>query len=199
MSEQSLDKLISTLKSEAIEAAEKQEQEIIAKARAKAEQIIQEAKSTKAQILEESQKEAADTVQKGQSALNQAARDVVLRLQSDLRALFASILERDIRSAFDTDLTKKAILQVLQNLREEVTIRIPEQMEDELTDFIQKQVQLADGLATIARDDSILKGFSVVKTDQGWSYQITPEEISAILSDHLSRKWASVLQKEQTA
>lgn len=199
MSEQSLDKLISTLKSEAIEAAEKKEKEIIDRAKAKAEKIVREAESNKEQLLSEAEKEAEDIIKKGESALVQAARDVVLRVQNDLRKLFASVLEKDIQAAFDPDLVKKAVLQVLENLDEEIAIRIPPQLESELTDYIQKQVQASGNLATIAADDSLIRGFSVKKTKQGWSYQVTPEEVSTILSDHLSRKWASIIQNEQTA
>jgi V/A-type H+/Na+-transporting ATPase subunit E len=199
MSEQSLDKLISTLKSEAIEAAEKKEKEIIDRAKAKAEKIVREAESNKEQLLSEAEKEAEDIIKKGESALVQAARDVVLRVQNDLRKLFASVLERDIQAAFDPDLVKKAVLQVLENQDEEIAIRIPPQLESELTDYIQKQVQASGNLATIATDDSLIRGFSVKKTKQGWSYQVTPEEVSTILSDHLSRKWASIIQNEQTA
>jgi vacuolar-type H+-ATPase subunit E/Vma4 len=199
MSEQSLDKLISTLKSEAIEAAEKQEKEIIDRAKAKAEKIVREAESQKKQMLSDAKQEAEDTIKKGESALAQAARDVTLQVQNDLRKLFASVLERDIQSAFDTDLMKKAVLRVLENLDEEVAIRIPPQLESELTDYIQKQVQTSGDLAKIATDESLIRGFSVKKTEQGWSYQITPEEVSTILSDHLSRKWASLIQNEQTA
>jgi len=199
MSEQSLDKLIDTLKTEAIEAAEKQEKDILDRARAKAEQIVREAEAHKEEILAAARQEADAIIHKGEHALTQAARDVVLRVQNDLRKLFGSVLERDIQSAFDGDLLKKAILQVLDNIDSEVTIQLPPDLEDELTDFIQKQVQSSGDLAEVTTDDSLVRGFSIKKTDQGWSYQVTPEEVSAILTDHLSHKWASIIQIPQTA
>jgi hypothetical protein len=46
----------------------------------------------------------------------------------------------------------------------------------------------------ILKKNNLLSGFSISKTDEGWSYEITTEEIADLLNQHLSPKWVELLK-----
>jgi V/A-type H+-transporting ATPase subunit E len=195
MSEKSLDQLIASLKSEAIGAAEKESNEILEEARLQAQKILKEAEEEKEQILLDAEKEAQATIQKGESALRQAARDLYIALRNNLLQLFNSVLEKEIHTEFTPDLLKSAVVKVIENIGSEVELTLPEDFEKELADYIHKRLQSSDPVSII-KEDSMLKELTITKTDQGWSYEISPEEIAALLQSRLIGRWADIVKNE---
>ncbi|RKN79676.1 hypothetical protein [Ulvibacterium marinum] len=196
MSEKTLDKLIATLKSEAIKAADNEAMDIVEKARAQAQKIIKDAEAKKEELLEDAKKEAQATLNKGEGALKQAARDLTVSVRNDLLKLLGAVLEREIETALTPDLLEEAVLKVIENVGSGVTLKLPENAEAKLVDRIQKRLQTSDTLASISKDATILNGFSITKTDQGWSYHISSEEVAELLNVHLSPKWVQILKNE---
>ncbi len=196
MSEKSLDKLINTLKSEAIEAADKQAMEILDKAQEQAQKIIKEAEAKREELLNSAEKEAQDTRNKGEAALQQAARDVTVSVRHDLLKLLGAVLENEVEVAFTPDLMENAILKIVENVDSGVTLKLPEKLETQLAAQIQKRLQTSDDLTSISGDPSLHNGFAITKTDQGWSYHISPEEVAELLNAHLSPKWVQIFKNE---
>lgn len=195
MSEKSLDQLIASIKSEAIEAAEKESNEILEKARSQAQEILEEANQQKEKILADAENKAQATIQKGESALRQAARDLYIALRNDLLRLFNSVLKKEINRDFTPDLLKSAIVKVVENIGSDVELKMPEDFTRDLADYIHQRLQ-ASSPVSIIQEDSLLKQVTITKTDQGWSYQISPEEIAELLHSHLIGKWVSILKNE---
>ncbi len=196
MSEKTLDKLITSLKTEAIDAAEKEAKKIVDAAKAQAQKIISNAEVQKKQLLDNAEKEAEETLNKGVGALKQAARDINVTVQNDLLKLLKTVLQDEINKAFTPDLIKSAVIKVIENVNSSVELKLPEDFEKELAEYVQKHLQTSGNLVTITKDDSMLKGFSVTKTDQGWSYHITPQEVAEILNGQLSNRWINVLKSK---
>ncbi|WP_299526843.1 hypothetical protein [Winogradskyella sp.] len=194
MSEQTLDGLIAKVKSEAIEASEKEAKQIIDDAKQKAKQIVSEAETEKEALLNDAQTKAEALVDKGKVALNQAARDVQISVKNDIQKLFKSILEDEVKDAFTPDLYTTVISKVMDSLGNNVAIALPADTEDQLIKAIQKKVALSGTAPQIIKKEQLLSGLSVTKTDEGWSYDITAEEVSELLSQHLSQKWVEVLK-----
>lgn len=196
MSENTLDKLIATLKSEAIEAAENEANEIVEKARQQAQNIINQAEIKSAELLDDARKEAEATLEKGQGALKQAARDLTVSVRNDLLKLFKAVLEKEVKNNFTPDLMEKAILKAVENVGSGAALKLPESMETKLTEKIQKRLQESENLHSITRDAGLPQGFIVAKTDQGWSYHISPEEVAELLNVNLSPKWVQLLKND---
>lgn len=196
MSEKTLDKLIATLKTEAIEAADKEAEQIVGKAQKEAQRILKEAEAQKEALMVKADKEAQATYKKGESALRQASRDLTISVQNDLLKLLKMALEREIKANFTPGLMEKAILQVVENIGSGVALRLPENMEKELADSIQERLQTSETLNAIIADPNLLNGFAVTKTDEGWSYRITSEEVAELLYGHLAPKWINILKNE---
>lgn len=199
MSEKNLEELIATLKTEAIEAADKEAEKILAKARDKAQAILDEAEVTKTELLQHAEAEAKATLEKGESALRQAARDLSVSLRNDLLTLFKGVLERDVVSAFSPELMEKAVLKILENVGSGVSVKLPGNMEAELADQIQKRLQASGELASIDRDATLINGFAISRAEEGWTYHVSPEEVTELLHAYLSPKWIAILNKASEA
>ncbi len=199
MSENSLDKLIASLKSEAIEAAENESTKILEDARMEAQKILKEAEEHKQRILTDAENEAEATIQKGENALQQAARDLNIVVRNDLLTLFGSVLEREVRQEFTPGLIKSAVVQVIENIGSGVELKLSEAFEQELADYIHERLQSTDDLVAITKEDSVLNGLTITKTAEGWSYQISSEEIAALLQPHLTERWVHILKNEEQA
>ncbi|UOY07176.1 hypothetical protein L0P88_01170 [Muricauda sp. SCSIO 64092] len=196
MSENTLEKLIATLKSEAIEAADNEAVNIVESAHAQAKKIIKEAEAKREELLGNAEKEAQATLIKGEGALKQAARDLTVSVRNDLLQLLKTVLEKEVEAQFTPKLMEQAITNTIANVGSGVTLTLSKNVETELAKTVQKQLQAMDNLDSIITDPSLLKGFSITKTDQGWSYQISPNAVAELLNAHLSPKWVNLLKND---
>jgi len=193
MSEQTLDGLIAKVKSEAIDTAEKEAKQIIDDAKHKAKQLLQNAENDKAQLLTDAKTQANALVDKGKIALNQAARDVQISVKNDIQQLFKSVLETEVASAFTPELYSTVITKVIDSLGSNVAITLPNNLDGQIVKDIQKKVTTSKDTVALIKSEQLLSGLSVTKTDEGWSYDITAEEVSDLLNQHLSPKWVELL------
>ncbi|MEO1031382.1 MAG: hypothetical protein AAFX55_08250 [Bacteroidota bacterium] len=193
MSEQTLDGLIAKVKSEAIEASENEAKQIIDDAKQKAQQLLSNAEAERETLLANAKAQAEALVEKGKIALNQASRDVQIGVKNDIQKLFKLALEANIKDAFTPDLYSSIITHVMNSLGSNIAIALPADMEDQLLKSIQKKVATSQTIPEIIKKEQLLSGLSVTKTDEGWSYDITAEEITSLLSQQLSQKWIEFL------
>ncbi|WP_299670019.1 hypothetical protein [uncultured Polaribacter sp.] len=197
MSDKTLDKLIATLKSEAIDAADIASKKIVEDAQVQAKKIVRSAEEKRKQILIEAQREAEATLSKGESALRQAARDLYITVQNDLLKLFQAVLKKEVNEAFNPDLIKSTVIKIIENVGSEVRLKLSEDFDQKLADHVHLRLLISENIVSLIKDDNILNGLSIANTDQGWSYHITPEEVAELLNNHLSRKWMNLLKNRQ--
>lgn len=196
MQNNSLDELIAKVKSEAITNAEKESQRIIDEANKKAAQLLKHAQAEKEQLLAEAKKESDALISKGEIALKQAARDVHIAVKNDLLKLFKSVLEAEVDAAFTPELYTKLIAQITSSIGNNLDITLPATTEDQVVDAIRKKVAESKNSIKIIASEQLLSGLSVTKTDEGWSYDITAEEVAELISQHLSQKWVAILNSK---
>ena len=165
-------------------------------AQQQARKIRKDAEVKSRELLNRAQKEAQATREKGEAALKQAARDLTVSVRNDILQLFKAALEQEAKNSFGPDLMEKAIWKVVENVGSGAGLKLPENMETSLAERILKRLQEADHLDTFSKDSSLPSGFVVTKTDQGWSYHISPEEVTELLYKHLSPKWINMLNNE---
>lgn len=194
----SLDDLITTLKSEAIEAAQTEAAQLIETAKAQARQIMEEVQAQRSQLLSEAEAKANIIVETGESALRQAARDLNLAVQNDLIRALKSVLEAEVRAVFTPNLVKTALVKVLANIGGTQEVRLPEAFAEELAEYIQQQLQESNTSVSIIQESERLQKLTITKTQEGWSYHISPETIAELLHPYLINKWVRILEKGQT-
>lgn len=195
MSDKNLGQLIATLKSEAIEAAEKEAEKILTDAKAQAEKIVSGAETKRKEMLAEAKQEAADIKSKGEAALRQAGRDYSIAVRNELLQIFQSVLEAETRKEFIPDLMKNAIIKVIENIGGEVELKLSPAFSKELADYIHDRLKSSEKTVSIVEDNSVLNGFSISHKNQGWSYDISPEEVAGALQNHLNPNWLNILNQ----
>ncbi|MBQ3392681.1 MAG: hypothetical protein IJG52_04625 [Lachnospiraceae bacterium] len=89
--------LVSSIRKEGIEAANKEAESIIAEAKKKAESIVAEAKTQADQYRESSEKEISILRESAQISAEQAKRDAALAFKEEIRNEFEKILAADVR------------------------------------------------------------------------------------------------------
>jgi len=144
--------------------------------------------------IEDAHKEAQVSLNKGEAALKQAVRDVTVSVRNDLLKLLKIVLSHEVESSFSPELVEKAVLTVVENVGSGVALQIPANKQMALAENLQSRLQSSNDIDKITKDSNLLKGFVVTKTDQGWSYEITPEEVTELLNKHLSPRWADMLK-----
>lgn len=195
MSEKNLQSLIETIKSEGIEVADKKAAQIILEAEKKAALIIETAKNNRKNIIEEAEKEAKSISEKGNNALKQAARDITISLKNDIKKIFEHLLKNTVQNHFSDDIVKNSILQILQQIGSDSELILPENQLQEIKAFIHKKLQNESGIPKISSDKSIIDGFAIQNTKEGWTYKITSTEIAELLNRYLGSHWKEILTK----
>jgi len=196
MNDQSLDTFIAKVKSEAIDDAEKEASQILQDAKERAQVLLDNANAEKNEILLKAKTEAEAIQEKGTIALQQAARDLHISIKNDVLKLFKSVLEAEIQASFTSEVYNSAIQKVMDSVGSSVQISLPNDLQDKLISAIRKKVTQSDQTIEIIQDKQLLSGLSIAKTDEGWSYDITAEDIAELLSQHLSQKWNHLLNDE---
>lgn len=196
MSDKNLGQLIATLKAEAIEAAEKAAEKILTDAKEQSEKIIIGAEKKREEMLTEAKQEADAIKSKGEAALRQAGRDYSISVRNELLHIFQSVLEAETRKEFSPDLMKNAIVKVIENIGGNVELKLSPENAKELADYIHDRLKSSKKTASIIGDNSVLNGFTITKKEEGWSYNISPEEVTEGLKKHLNKNWLNILKKE---
>jgi len=198
MSEKSLDQLINTIKTEAIEAAEKEAQAIVAKAQEDAKTIMDDAEAQKSDIISAAKKQAQQTLNKGKNDLIHAARDIKISLRNELLHLLKNVLQKEIDEHFTPELTEKAILEIIQNIDVGVSLSLPNDLKDNLSAKTMSLLQSQDTALHFDKN-RIAKGLIVENKNEGWTYMVSPEQITALLYNQLSPKWVEILKQDTTS
>jgi len=196
MNENSLDGLIAKVKSEAIDKAEYEAQQIINNAKEKAQRLIKNAEAKKETLLNDAQQEAEKVIEKGEVALQQAARDVQISVKNDVLKLFDAVFQANITSSFSPDLYVDVVKQVIDKMGEDTKIALPADLSTTVVESIRKQVAEAKVPAEIIKDKKISSGLSISKSDEGWTYDVSAKAISELMSQHLSQKWLDILNNK---
>jgi vacuolar-type H+-ATPase subunit H len=196
MSENTLEQLIASLKTEAIDVAEKESKRILDTAKLRAKDILKAAEEKREIILSDAKKEARDIINKGNSALRQAGRDYSISVRNEILKIFQIVLQKETRHEFTPDLIKTAIIKTIENIGSDVELRFSKEVSDELADYIHTRFKATENHVSLIEDNNVLNGFSISKKDQGWSYSITPEEVAEALGKHLTNNWINILKNE---
>ena len=193
MSDKNLENLIETIKQDAIATADKKAAEILDKAKKEATHIITAAETKKTTLIEEGKKIAEATINKGENALQQAARDLSITLYNDISHLFRSVLEQEVNASFSPKTVKNLVLKTLEQVGTNSEVQLPEDLKNEVTSYIHKQLQQSKELTKISANTALIKGFKITNKDEGWSYHITPEDVTELLFEQLSEQWKKIL------
>ncbi|MDD8026073.1 MAG: hypothetical protein PHI34_06140 [Acidobacteriota bacterium] len=192
-----LGKLIEKLKTDGVEEGRRIGREKVEAAESEARAIIDHARSQAAEILLQSESQAADFKIKGEAAVQQAARDVLLLLKGRILELFERAFRVETASALRPELIRDLIVKVVDHWAggegAEVVLSEP--------DLAAAEGMLRVGLAglleggvVLKTDPSVRHGFRIGLRDRDVYYDFSDESLAEALFALLKPQVRSLLE-----
>lgn len=194
-----LQEIIETIKSEGVKNAEARQQEIIENANSKAQSIIEDAKKEAESIVSKAKEEAQKHEASGRAALQQAGRDLILTVRSEIEKLFDKVVHQATGEALTGEKLADAVIAALQSWDEskvaDLEVLLPEKSLKEIESGL--KARLADAMkkgVEIKPAPSVQAGFRVGTKDGSAYYDFSDEGIAEMLSAFVSPRLAELLQ-----
>ncbi len=170
--EEQLQSLLDRIRSEGVERAEAEAEAIVGRADERARHIVEDAEAEAARVRLKAHEDAEASRQRGEKALEQAARDFLLSLQRRIEAVLRESLCGTVAEA----LTPETVAQMLVRLADayaahdmnesRVDVLLPAEDREGLAALVMDQYRdlVAQGL-TLRTDEKLDKGFRVSFVD----------------------------------
>jgi len=110
-----LQSLLEKIQEEGVKKADSEKEKILADAKEEAEKIISDAKKKAEEIVKKSEKESERNEERAADTIRQAARDVLLALNSELQERLKNVVKECIGEAMTPELMGKLILEMQKN------------------------------------------------------------------------------------
>lgn len=169
--------LVSSIRSEGIEEAEKEKAAIVEAARAQADEIVKTAKAEAQRLSDETRRQLALEKESSIEATRQACRDVVISLKQELGGLLSSVMARKIGRTLgpqEVCAIAKAALQGEDPSRYELQTQA---FEAELRGLLAEEIGKGLALRTLPG----IEGFKLAEKDGSGFYDFSPEELARVV------------------
>jgi len=113
-----LQSLLDRIQTEGVKKADDQKEQILADAKAQAEEIVATAKSEAESLRKVAAEDAVKSEARAKSAIQQAARDILLALKSDLQVRLEAVVKECAGAAMTPDAMKKYVDEMVAAYKE---------------------------------------------------------------------------------
>ena len=195
-----LNDLIQKIKSEGIQEAEKKSEEIVKEARITAAKILNEAWHNANAITEKAEEEVRRKERMSKTALEQAARDIILRIRESLTEIFDSLMKRDFQDLLSGKTLEAVLMKLIEGWQRDKSGDL--NLELFLNESDRKT--LLEGFLSRLQDEiragielkvhpNIERGFRIGTKGSHVSYDFTDEGIAEVLSEYLNPRFYKFL------
>jgi V/A-type H+/Na+-transporting ATPase subunit E len=194
-----LQELIETIKTEGVQTAEKQAEQIVASAEEKAQKIVDDAEKRAKQMIEGARAEQAKLDQSGRETLKQAGRDLILGVQTQLVAMFKAVVSAATGEAISADILENTIVTVVnawsEGRNEALDVILAENDLGRLEQRLRSRLSERISAGTEIKPNKAVKtGFRVSTKDGALYYDFTVESIAEALSAYVGPRLTAVLR-----
>ncbi|MHC4885707.1 MAG: hypothetical protein ACYTGH_11555, partial [Planctomycetota bacterium] len=186
------------LQTEGVDKAKAEAETLLAGAKDEAGEILKDARIEADRVLAKAKDEAEQFEKNATSAVELAARDLLLALEGQVKQLFDNAFKAEIAA----ELSKKDVLKaIIVDLMADwapgkaVEVQVSEAQTDQLAKIIQSAVkkELQAGI-TIKPNRNLTSGFRVVCTEDEVSYEFSDATLAEALKPALSPRVAALLK-----
>ncbi len=195
-----LKELIETIKAEGVQSAEKQAEQIIAAAEEKAQEITARAREQAAGIVEQAKSDRARQEAAGKEAVKQAARDLILNVQSQLTSIFKRVIEDTTAETMENAVLEQAVVAVVgawaDGKDQPVDIILAESDLKKIEASLRNKLasKLASG-TEIKGAPTVKGGFRIASRDGGIYYDFTTDAVAEALSAYVTPHLATTIRE----
>lgn len=193
--------LLERIQKDGIEKADSKAADIIKAAEEKAAKIVATAKKEAEETLRKAEQDGEMFRKRGESAIAQAARDVILSVDAAVSATLKSIVESGVNKTFsDTDfaaLVRDVVLEYSKRTSpDNIEVLVSEEQQQQLADYFMSKLtdQMKAGM-TISGDHEIISGFTVSFKDDAVYHDFTGEAITNAITTLLRPQLADIVKK----
>ncbi len=194
-----LKELIDSIHRDGVDKARQEGEEMVRLAREKAAALVAEAQAQAEALLAGARREKEQLERSGRESLQQAGRDLVLKVRRQLEALFAALLREKASQALqDRDIIAAIVAMVSRwtpEQRQELDVLLPEGQGEALARALRQALaaKIAQGIEIKVSPD-VRDGFRVSEKDGHAYYDFSAAGIAENLSVFLNPVLAGILE-----
>ena len=197
-----LQDLLERIQKDGVEKARTEADEIVSQAKTKAAEIIANAGKEAETALKQAETDGAVFAERGQKALEQAARDVVLSVGEAVNAFLAALTRQQVAQSLSGESLNTIVTDVIKSYTNastadsKIEVLVNAEQKQAITDILMSQ--LAEEMKTgieIKADDSILAGFRVSIKNEQVEHDFTDEAIAQAFSQLLRPHLAEIVKQ----
>ena len=190
--------LLDRIQRDGIEKADTEASQIVDIDKSKAAELIKKAEAEAAARISKADEEGKLFQQRGESAIAQAARDVVLSVGDSITATLQSIVSTQVDKALSgadfAAIVKRAVESYCENGDIEVLVS-PEQQDQVTALFMQEMAEQMKSGLSVKGDKNVVSGFVVSMNESGVHHDFTGETLTNSFCSLLRPKLAEIVKQ----
>ncbi len=193
-----LRELIDTIQREGVDKARQESESLLKQARARAEELVSAARAQADALLAGARREQERLEHAGRESLQQAARDLMLKVRKQLEALFAALLKEKTGKALGDKEITEAIAALIANWtpgqQDQIELLLPKERFESMAKALRQALagKIAAGIEIKASAD-VADGFRVSEKDGHAYYDFSAASIAENLSVSLNPVMAGIV------
>ena len=187
--------LIDQIQKEGVEKAELEAEKIINDAKSEAEKIINDAKSEAEKNKSEAIDEAKSLKNKSITAIEQAARDLLITLGQSCEKVVLSTLDASIKKELKHEFLTILIKKIIENQNESLSVILNESDAKNLIGLVSDIAKENSNEIDLSVDSNILSGFKIQFKENQVFLDYTNESLTSSLSEFLRPELAKIVSE----
>ncbi len=193
--------LLDRIQKDGIEKADANASRIVEEAQAKASDIVKQAEAKAEALIDKAQEDGKLFQQRGESAVAQAARDVILSVGDAITATLQGIVSARVDAALSADDFPALIKSVVSAYADDesnsgIEILLSRAQQEQVSAYLLREMaeKMNSGLS-IKGDKGIVSGFVVSLTENGIQHDFTGETLTEALCGLLRPQLAEIVKQ----
>ncbi len=195
-----LKELIDKIKNEGVKEAEEAGKKIKDDAESQKSELISNAEKEAADIVEKAKQEAASAEERGNEALKQAGRNLLLQLNTTIQKVFEETVTKEVKEAYSEKILEDAIVSLINGWSEKGDTKLEVLLSEEDCSKIESGLKsklgdkMKEGI-TIKPVADIEAGFRISEKEGKLYYDFTHKGIAECLMEYLNPKLGELMNK----
>lgn len=195
-----LQALLDRIQRDGVERARQESEKILADARREAERIVEEARQRAAAIESEAERKAMEARVRGEEALRQAARDVLISLRGRLQERLRSLVRAAAAEAMDPPTMARVIAELARAYAdsgmqvERIEVLLPAERLDEIREKLLAALKEDLKRNTELSPVSVEGGFQLIFNNEDVVYDFSDEALADALTSFLNPTLAELIR-----
>lgn len=192
--------LIDKIRTDAVQAANQQSQQVLADARAEAERLVAEARSKAAELTKQAEKQAKDLHERGAQTLRLAARDLLLKIGQQLEDLVEQLMHETTDKVLGVEVVEQMLVHLAKGFAEngvaegQIEIAVGKHDRERLQRFAMTELRqrLEQGV-NLRFDNNLGNGFRLSYANGTVHHDFTAAAIAAGLAQTVRPQLAEIV------